>query len=92
MADKDKDNKTRRSTRQPVPNPIYLQGISQLKSVMLFLFSKTLSEISESLKTINSRMSAMKTSEIRNLITNNLSTTTTANSNICPAVFLMGPR
>jgi hypothetical protein len=27
------DNRVRKSSRQPVPNPIYQQGITQLKNV-----------------------------------------------------------
>lgn len=54
------DNKARRSARQPVPNPIYHQGITQLKSVLLFSFSKTLCVTNEDTNQLMRKISAMK--------------------------------
>ena len=78
------DNKARRSARQPVPNPIYQHGITQLKSVILFSFSKTLCETNEGTNQLMMKMSAMKRGQILSSIMSHLWTTMIARNSICP--------
>lgn len=85
------DSKVRKSKRQPVPNPIYQQGINQLKIVPSCSCRKTHRESRKRLAPRTTILVMKRNATLRLDMISRLIVTGKPETNTLPAGFLMAP-